>query len=155
MHHISDAVDFHFSAKKRVERFVRAVYSQLPQTFFFKHSFPKPPGQKQSKPSSTHEGEHSAQKSPFESLSPHLHHTHQFAMLPSHLNGHSPLARRRPYLAATAGEPPAVGAGATSAAVSLEEHDRIYFQSYSHIGIHEAMIKVSHRACDDIHNCII
>ncbi|CAO2037027.1 unnamed protein product [Urochloa humidicola] len=67
-------------------------------------------------------------------------------MLPSHLNGHSPLARRRPRLSAAsapapAGESPAAGAGATSSAVSLEEHDRIYFQSYSHIGIHEAMIK--------------
>jgi protein arginine N-methyltransferase 6 len=69
-------------------------------------------------------------------------------MLPSHLNGHSPLARRRPRLSA-AGESPAagVGSGATSAALSLGEHDRIYFQSYSHIGIHEAMIKVTHRAC--------
>jgi protein arginine N-methyltransferase 6 len=71
-------------------------------------------------------------------------------MLPSHLNGHSPLARRRPRLSAAsppvaAGESPAAGAG--PAALSLEEHDRIYFQSYSHIGIHEAMIKVTHRAC--------
>ena len=69
-------------------------------------------------------------------------------MLPSHLNGHSPLARRRPRLsaasppAAASGESPAAGAGATPTADSLEEHDRIYFQSYSHIGIHEAMIKV-------------
>ncbi|CAN6236663.1 unnamed protein product [Urochloa humidicola] len=67
-------------------------------------------------------------------------------MLPSHLNGHSPLARRRPRLSAASppaasGESPVAEAGATSAAVSLEEHDRIYFQSYSHIGIHEAMIK--------------
>jgi type I protein arginine methyltransferase len=29
---------------------------------------------------------------------------------------------------------------------TLEEHDRIYFQSYSHIGIHKAMIKVTHHA---------
>ncbi|KAL6844185.1 hypothetical protein ACP4OV_025858 [Aristida adscensionis] len=68
-------------------------------------------------------------------------------MLPSHLNAHSPLARRRPRLSAApppaAGDSPAAeaGAGATSAAGPLEEHDRIYFQSYSHIGIHEAMIK--------------
>jgi hypothetical protein len=69
-------------------------------------------------------------------------------MLPSHLNGHSPLAHRRPRLSAAA--PPAAdassaaGAGSATAAASLEEHDRIYFQSYSHIGIHETMIKVSH-----------
>ncbi|KAL6651616.1 hypothetical protein ACP70R_010541 [Stipagrostis hirtigluma subsp. patula] len=66
-------------------------------------------------------------------------------MLPSHLNGHSALARRRPRLSAAtppaAGEPPAAGAGAASAAGSLEDHDRIYFQAYSHIGIHEVMIK--------------
>ncbi|WVZ87691.1 hypothetical protein U9M48_034291 [Paspalum notatum var. saurae] len=64
-------------------------------------------------------------------------------MLPSHLNGHSPLARRRPRLSAAS--PPAAageaGAGPMSAAAPLEEHDRIYFQSYSHIGIHESMIK--------------
>ncbi|TVU16571.1 hypothetical protein EJB05_40142 [Eragrostis curvula] len=59
-------------------------------------------------------------------------------MLPSHLNGHSPLARRRPRLSAAS--PPAE-AGTASAAAPLDEHDRIYFQSYSHIGIHEAMIK--------------
>ncbi|KAK3141148.1 hypothetical protein QOZ80_4BG0330130 [Eleusine coracana subsp. coracana] len=66
-------------------------------------------------------------------------------MLPSHLNGHSPLARRRPRLSTAsppaAGVSPAAGAGTASAAAPLEEHDRIYFQSYSHIGIHEAMIK--------------
>ncbi|KAK3143364.1 hypothetical protein QOZ80_4AG0299450 [Eleusine coracana subsp. coracana] len=66
-------------------------------------------------------------------------------MLPSHLNGHSPLARRRPRLstasAPAAGVSPAAGAATASAAAPLEEHDRIYFQSYSHIGIHEAMIK--------------
>uniref|UniRef100_A0A0D3G1Q1 Methyltransferase domain-containing protein n=1 Tax=Oryza barthii TaxID=65489 RepID=A0A0D3G1Q1_9ORYZ len=63
-------------------------------------------------------------------------------MLPSHLNGHSPLARRRPRLSAAS--PPATGdsdAAAAAADAPLAEHDRIYFQSYSHIGIHEAMIK--------------
>ncbi|KAF8769274.1 hypothetical protein HU200_006787 [Digitaria exilis] len=80
-------------------------------------------------------------------------------MLPSHLNGHSPLARRRPHLTAaspptSAGEPPAAGAAATSAPVSLEEHDRIYFQSYSHIGIHEAMIKDRVRT-DAYHSAIM
>ncbi|KAF7019602.1 hypothetical protein CFC21_032762 [Triticum aestivum] len=65
-------------------------------------------------------------------------------MLPSHLNGHSPLARRRPQLpaasppaAAAVGDPPAAAAGDAA----LEAHDRVYFQSYSHIGIHESMIK--------------
>ncbi|KAM3391319.1 hypothetical protein ACQJBY_012785 [Aegilops geniculata] len=62
------------------------------------------------------------------------------AMLPSHLNGHSPLARRRPQLPATAGDPPAAAAAAAGDA-ALEAHDRVYFQSYSHIGIHESMIK--------------
>uniref|UniRef100_A0A0E0DK56 Protein arginine N-methyltransferase domain-containing protein n=1 Tax=Oryza meridionalis TaxID=40149 RepID=A0A0E0DK56_9ORYZ len=61
-------------------------------------------------------------------------------MLPSHLNGHSPLARRRPRLSAAS--PPATGdSDAAAADAPLAEHDRIYFQSYSHIGIHEAMIK--------------
>jgi protein arginine N-methyltransferase 6 len=63
-------------------------------------------------------------------------------MLPSHLNGHSPLARRCPRLSAAS--PPATGdsdAAAAAADAPLAEHDRIYFQSYSHIGIHEAMIK--------------
>jgi hypothetical protein len=64
-------------------------------------------------------------------------------MLPSHLNGHSPLARR-PRLSAATGDPPAAEAAAGDAA--LAAHDRVYFQSYSHIGIHEAMIKVSHHA---------
>ncbi|XP_062227144.1 probable protein arginine N-methyltransferase 6.1 isoform X2 [Phragmites australis] len=63
-------------------------------------------------------------------------------MLPSHLNGHSPLAGRRPRLSSAAGQSLAAGAGAgAGAAFPLAEHDRIYFQSYSHIGIHEAMIK--------------
>lgn len=64
-------------------------------------------------------------------------------MLPSHLNGHSALGRRRPRLAAAAaaGESPA--AAGVEAAAPLEEHDRIYFQAYSHLGIHETMIKVS------------
>ncbi|KAI5009855.1 hypothetical protein ZWY2020_011992 [Hordeum vulgare] len=62
-------------------------------------------------------------------------------MLPSHLNGHSPLARRRPQLPAASppaatGDPPAAPGDA-----ALEAHDRVYFQSYSHIGIHESMIK--------------
>ncbi|KAM0826694.1 hypothetical protein ACQ4PT_068705 [Festuca glaucescens] len=60
-------------------------------------------------------------------------------MLPSHLNGHSPLARR-PRLSAATGDTPASVPAAGDAA--LEAHDRVYFQSYSHIGIHEAMIKV-------------
>ncbi|KAG8043927.1 hypothetical protein GUJ93_ZPchr0458g22870 [Zizania palustris] len=62
-------------------------------------------------------------------------------MLPSHLNGHSPLARRRPRLSAAS--PPATGESEEEAAAAapLAEHDRIYFQLYSHIGIHEAMIK--------------
>jgi protein arginine N-methyltransferase 6 len=72
-------------------------------------------------------------------------------MLPSHLNGHSALGRLRPRLSAAAGEPPAAGAGA---AAQLEEHDRIYFQSYSHLGIHEAMIKVSRCACAHIRSCV-
>ncbi|KAM0826696.1 hypothetical protein ACQ4PT_068705 [Festuca glaucescens] len=59
-------------------------------------------------------------------------------MLPSHLNGHSPLARR-PRLSAATGDTPASVPAAGDAA--LEAHDRVYFQSYSHIGIHEAMIK--------------
>uniref|UniRef100_A0A804RM79 Protein arginine N-methyltransferase domain-containing protein n=1 Tax=Zea mays TaxID=4577 RepID=A0A804RM79_MAIZE len=60
-------------------------------------------------------------------------------MLPSHLNGHSALGRRRPRLSAAAGESPA--AAGVEAAAPLEEHDRIYFQAYSHLGIHETMIK--------------
>ncbi|KAF0891115.1 hypothetical protein E2562_005190 [Oryza meyeriana var. granulata] len=61
-------------------------------------------------------------------------------MLPSHLNGLSPLTRRRPRLSAAS--PPATGeSDAAAADAPLAEHDRIYFQSYSHIGIHEAMIK--------------
>ena len=68
-------------------------------------------------------------------------------MLPSHLNGHSPLARRRPRLSAATGDPPAPDAPAAAAGdAALEAHDRVYFQSYSHIGIHEAMIKVSRLA---------
>uniref|UniRef100_A0ACD5WMK6 Uncharacterized protein n=1 Tax=Avena sativa TaxID=4498 RepID=A0ACD5WMK6_AVESA len=62
-------------------------------------------------------------------------------MLPSHLNGHSPLARR-PRLSGAS--PPATGEPSAAAAAgdaALEAHDRVYFQSYSHIGIHEAMIK--------------
>ncbi|KAM0834401.1 hypothetical protein ACQ4PT_063650 [Festuca glaucescens] len=70
-----------------------------------------------------------------QNLSPFLP---RLAMLPSHLNGHSPLARR-PRLSAATGDTPAAEAAAGDAA--LEAHDRVYFQSYSHIGIHEAMIK--------------
>uniref|UniRef100_A0A0D9WB59 Methyltransferase domain-containing protein n=1 Tax=Leersia perrieri TaxID=77586 RepID=A0A0D9WB59_9ORYZ len=63
-------------------------------------------------------------------------------MLPSHLNGHSPLARRPRLYAAT---PPITGesdaAAAAAAEAPIPEHDRVYFQSYAHIGIHESMIK--------------
>jgi protein arginine N-methyltransferase 6 len=64
-------------------------------------------------------------------------------MLPSHLNGHSPLARRPRLSAATGDTPPSEAAEAAAGDAALEAHDRVYFQSYSHIGIHEAMIKVS------------
>jgi hypothetical protein len=63
-------------------------------------------------------------------------------MLPSHLNGHSPLARR-PRISAATGDTPSPSAAAAAGDAALEAHDRVYFQSYSHIGIHEAMIKVS------------
>jgi type I protein arginine methyltransferase len=67
-------------------------------------------------------------------------------MLLSHLNGYCPLTR-----CLSAASPPAAdGSSTAGAATSLEEHDCIYFQSYSHIGIHEAMIKVTHLA-DSIH----
>ncbi|XP_066348823.1 probable protein arginine N-methyltransferase 6.1 [Miscanthus floridulus] len=62
-------------------------------------------------------------------------------MLPSHLNGHSALGRPRPRLSAAAAASGDSAAAGVGAAAPLEEHDRIYFQSYSHLGIHEAMIK--------------
>jgi len=138
-------VDFNLSAKKPASEIRKPPGQGLRRT----PGAPAPGPLRRAEPRARSD---SAQKSPLQSPSP-LRPPHHFAMLPSHLNGHSALGRRRPRLSAAAASGDSAAAG-VGAAAPLEEHDRIYFQSYSHLGIHEAMIKVSRCAYAHIRSCV-